>query len=108
MWCYTYHPWCSLDCWTLHPVRSNLTKWALGILLFACKLSLFSDTVPLDSFRVRCGDWDLKNEQEALPHTTQRIADITYHPTFNRNNLHDDVALIHVEQVNHKHKKRLY
>ena len=23
VWCYTYHPWCSLDCWTLHPVSQS-------------------------------------------------------------------------------------
>merc|ERR1711872_898862 len=50
------------------------------------------------SLVVRCGEWDTKSEEEVIAHQDRRAASVTVHPGFVASNLHNDLALIYLQQ----------
>ena len=47
----------------------------------------------------RCGEWDIKSEQELNLHQDRRIANITMHPIFvGGNRQFNNVALLHTKR----------
>ena len=49
-------------------------------------------------YLVRCGDWDLKSDQEPLRRQDQFAERVTVHPSFNPITVHNDVALLHLQR----------
>lgn len=47
---------------------------------------------------VRGGEWNTQTTDEMLKHVERNVQGITYHKKFTRNNLHNDVALIFLEE----------
>ena len=43
---------------------------------------------------VRCGEWDVKHENEPLPHQDRRVSIITIHPRFNPISVDYDFAVL--------------
>jgi len=50
------------------------------------------------SLVVRCGEWDTKSEEEVIAHQDGRAASVTVHPGFVASNLHNDLALVYLQQ----------
>lgn len=48
-------------------------------------------------FTVRCGDWNVKQENEPLAHQDRVVEDITIHPRFNPVSVVYDVAVLSLE-----------
>lgn len=46
----------------------------------------------------RAGEWDLKTEKENFPHQDQRVSQTIIHKDFYKGGLHNDIALIMLEQ----------
>ena len=57
----------------------------------------FSESVPLHQYMVRCGDWDLKTEQEPRRYQDRLITKASIHPSYNHRNLHNDFAILHLD-----------
>lgn len=53
--------------------------------------------LPSDGLRVRVGDWDLTNKDEPHPYVQEFVVRRALHPYFNRVNLHNDVAILTLE-----------
>ena len=48
---------------------------------------------------VRCGEWDVRSDQEPLPHQDRRVARVTLHPSYKTTRYYDNnVALLHLEK----------
>ena len=49
---------------------------------------------------IRCGEWDLRSEQESFLHQDRKVDSFTLHPMFNegRTKLYNDIALVHVTE----------
>ena len=48
---------------------------------------------------VRCGEWDLKNEDELIIHQDRAVESISIHPAYSYNKLlENDYAILHVAE----------
>ena len=52
--------------------------------------------VPVDNVVVRCGEWDSQKENEPLRHQIRQAEHIHPHPEFHKINVHNDLAVIHL------------
>lgn len=48
----------------------------------------------MSAVRVRCGDWDIVEEVEPLPHQERAAIDVWIHPEFAKRSLKNDFAII--------------
>ena len=48
---------------------------------------------------VRCGEWDIKNEDEIILHQDRNVEFVSIHPGYSYNlNIENDYALLHVKE----------
>ncbi|CAH1398367.1 unnamed protein product [Nezara viridula] len=53
---------------------------------------------PIEEISVRAGEYDNRITNKPIPSQTQRVRKVESHPDFNSGNLHNDIALIFLEQ----------
>ena len=58
----------------------------------------FSEVEDHKDIKIRCGEWDTQQNIEPLNHVDRIAKHISIHPAFDRRNLINDVALIHLEE----------
>ena len=53
-----------------------------------------------DQIRVRCGEWDLRSDQEWFVHQDREVESFSIHPKYfdDRDKLWNDIALVHVKK----------
>ena len=53
----------------------------------------------IEEVTVRCGEWDLRSDQEWYLHQDRKVDSFTIHPRYisNPNRLYNDIALVHVK-----------
>jgi secreted trypsin-like serine protease len=69
---------------------------APGILLTAAHV--VEDIVDFSNVKVRCGEWDTQQQIEPQKHVDKFARHISIHPAFNKKNLQNDFALIHLQE----------
>ena len=52
----------------------------------------------MDRLRVRGGEWDTQKTIEPFEHQDRAVKHVTIHPLFNRANVHNDFALVHLAE----------
>ena len=70
----------------------------LYIFCYVCFSELKNCTKARDLV-VRCGEWDIKNENEVLLHQDRKVQSVEIHPAFTYNKLvYNDFAVLHLKQ----------
>jgi len=49
------------------------------------------------NLKVRCGEWDTRQVIEPYKHEDRNASTVSIHPAYNKRNLHNDFALLHLE-----------
>ena len=47
---------------------------------------------------IKCGEWDTQKENEPKLQQTRQVKQISIHPAFKRRGVHNDLALLHLNQ----------
>ena len=49
-----------------------------------------------DDLFIKCGEWDTQQDNEPKAQQTRAVKQISIHPAFRRRGVHNDLALVHV------------
>ena len=58
----------------------------------------FSLVKNADDLFIKCGEWDTQKENEPKDQQTRQVNQISIHPAFRRRGVHNDLAILHVNE----------